>query len=60
MIGADEVTRALPARKLARILLQQLKERIFWRLNPRSGQRAIFWTAKGSGIDLQKKYKGID
>ena len=60
MIGADEVTRALPARKLARMLFQQLKERIFWRLNRRSGQRAFFWTAKGSGIDLQKKYKGID
>jgi glycosyltransferase involved in cell wall biosynthesis len=60
MIVTDEATRVLPARKIVCILVQLLKERIVWRLKRRSGHRAMLWTAKGSGIDLQKKYKGID
>lgn len=60
MIMTDEATRALPVRKIVWILVQLLKERIVWRLKRKSGHRAILWTAKGAGIDLQKKYKGID
>ena len=60
MIESDEPTRALPARKLLRILAQELKSRMAWRLTPRSGHKAVLWTAKGAGVDLQKKYKGIE
>jgi glycosyltransferase involved in cell wall biosynthesis len=59
MIETDAAARALPARKLIRILAQQLKSRIAWRLTPRSGHKAVLWTVKGAGIDLQKKYKGV-
>lgn len=60
MITSDEAIRALPARKLIRILAQELKSRMAWRLTPRSGHKAILWTAKGAGVDLQKKYKGVE
>lgn len=60
MIVSDQVTRVLPARKLFRILAQELRKRLFWRLTRRSGQRAILWTAKGAGVDDQKKYKGVE
>ena len=60
MIVTDQVTRALPARRLIRILAEELKKRLTWRLTRRSGHKAIFWTAKGAGIDLQKKYKGLE
>jgi glycosyltransferase involved in cell wall biosynthesis len=60
MIMADEVTRALPARKLIRILAQELKKRLAWRLKRRSGHKAILWMAKGAGVDHQKKYKGVE
>jgi GT2 family glycosyltransferase len=59
MIMADEVTRAMPARKLVRILFEELKRRLVWRLSRRSGLKAIFWGAKGGGIDHLKKYKGL-
>jgi len=60
MIISDETTRALPARKLIRILAQELRSRIAWRLTPRSGHKAVLWAAKGAGVDLQKKYKGLE
>jgi glycosyltransferase involved in cell wall biosynthesis len=60
MIATDQAVRALPARKLVRILGHELKKRLAWRLAPRSGHRAIFWAKKGAGIDLQKKYKGVE
>jgi hypothetical protein len=60
MIRNDEVVRALPARKLVRILVEELKTRLAWRLTRRSGHRAIFWTEKGAGMELQKKYKGLN
>ena len=60
MIVTDQVTRALPARRLIRILAEELKKRLTWRLTRRSGFKAIFWTVKGAGIDLQKKYKGLE
>jgi GT2 family glycosyltransferase len=59
MIRNDEVVRALPARKLIRILAEELKTRLAWRITKRSGNKAIFWTGKGAGIELQKKYKGL-
>ncbi|MDP1867432.1 MAG: glycosyltransferase family A protein [Bradyrhizobium sp.] len=59
MIASDQAVRALPARKLIRILVQEIRERLAWRLARRSGHRAIFWTTKGAGIDLQKRYKGL-
>jgi GT2 family glycosyltransferase len=59
MIVTDEVTRTMPARQMVRILLQQLRERLLWRLSPESGVRAIFWKARGAGIGRQKKYKGL-
>jgi glycosyltransferase involved in cell wall biosynthesis len=60
MIATDQAVRALPARKLVRILGQELKKRLAWRLARRSGHRAIFWSKKGAGIDLQKRYKGVE
>lgn len=60
MIVSDEPTRALPARKLVRILTAELKKRLAWRLTRRSGHKAILWTAKGAGVDEQKRYKGIE
>lgn len=60
MIASDEPTRALPARKLLRILATELKQRLAWRLTRRSGHRAILWTAKGAGVDEQKKCKGLE
>jgi glycosyltransferase involved in cell wall biosynthesis len=59
MIMADEVTGATPARKLVRILLRELRTRLAWRLSRRSGHKAIFWGAKGGGIDQVRKYKGL-
>ena len=59
MIASDQAARALPARKMIRILAQELRERLAWRLTRRSGRRAIFWTSKGAGIELQKRYKGV-
>ena len=59
MIMAEEITRAMPARRLIRILGQELRKRLAWRLSRRSGLRAIFWQAKGGGIDATKKYKGL-
>ena len=59
MIASDQAVRAMPARKLIRILAQELRERLAWRLARRSGHSAIFWTTKGAGIDVQKRYKGV-
>jgi GT2 family glycosyltransferase len=59
MIMGDEVVRAMPARKLIRILAQELVKRVAWRLSRRSGLRGFFWGARGGGIDQQKKYKGL-
>jgi glycosyltransferase involved in cell wall biosynthesis len=59
MIMSDQAVRTMPARKLVRILAREFWERLAWRLTRRSGHRAIFWTAKGAGIELQKKYKGL-
>jgi GT2 family glycosyltransferase len=60
MIASDEPTRALPARKLVRILADELKQRLAWRLTRRSGHKAILWMAKGAGVEEQKKYKGVE
>jgi len=59
MIVADKVTETIPARKLVRTVLKELGKRLVWRLNPRSGYKAIFWTSRGAGIDMQKRYKGL-
>ena len=59
MIMTNQAVRAMPARKLVRILAQEFWARLAWRLTRRSGHRAIFWMAKGAGIELQKKYKGL-
>jgi GT2 family glycosyltransferase len=59
MMVADEVVRATAARKLIRILSQEIIKRLAWRLDRRSGIKAIFWTAKGGGIEYAKKYKGL-
>lgn len=59
MIMAEEVTRAMPARRLIRILGQELRKRLAWRLSPASGLRAVFWGVRGAGIDPIKKYKGL-
>jgi glycosyltransferase involved in cell wall biosynthesis len=59
MIVNDQVTRALPIRKLARILAELLGRRLTRRLQRNSGYRAVLWTAKGGGIDDHKKYKGL-
>jgi GT2 family glycosyltransferase len=59
MIVADEVVRATAARKLFRILSQEIIKRLAWRLDRKSGLKAIFWTAKGAGIEYTRKYKGL-
>jgi glycosyltransferase involved in cell wall biosynthesis len=59
LIMAGEPARAMAARKLIRILVQELKNRLRWRLSQRSGLKAIFWGAKGAGIDHQRKFKGL-
>jgi glycosyltransferase involved in cell wall biosynthesis len=59
MMMSDQAVRTMPARKLVRILAREFWARLAWRLTRRSGHRAIFWTAKGAGIELQKKYKGL-
>jgi glycosyltransferase involved in cell wall biosynthesis len=59
MIMAGEIVRAMPARQLIPIFVQELKKRLAWRLSRRSGLRAIFWGAKGAGIDRQKEFKGL-
>jgi GT2 family glycosyltransferase len=60
MIVTDQVTRALPARRLIRILAQELKKRLRWRLRRRSGYKWILWVAKDAGVGPQKKYKGVE
>jgi glycosyltransferase involved in cell wall biosynthesis len=59
MIISDDAVRVLPARRMVRILLQELRKRLKWRLSRTSGVRAIFWKARGGGITHQKKYKGL-
>jgi glycosyltransferase involved in cell wall biosynthesis len=59
MIVTDETTRAVPARRLVRILGQELRRRLAWRLSPTSGLRAMFWQARGGGIDVIRKFKGL-
>jgi GT2 family glycosyltransferase len=59
MMVADEVVRATRARRLFRILIQEVIKRIASRLSRKSGMKAMFWTAKGGGIDHAKKYKGL-
>jgi glycosyltransferase involved in cell wall biosynthesis len=59
MIMAGDIVRATAARKLVRILAQELWKRLMWRLGPKSGMRALFWPSKGAGIDHHKKYKGL-
>jgi glycosyltransferase involved in cell wall biosynthesis len=59
MMVAGEAARAMPARNLFRILIEQVIKRLVWRLSRKSGVKAIFWTAKGGGIDHAKKYKGL-
>jgi len=60
MIATDQTTRALPARRLLRILAQELMKRLRWRLTRRSGYKGLFWVAKGAGVGPQKKYKGLE
>jgi GT2 family glycosyltransferase len=59
MMMAGEVARAMPARDLLKILPQEVIKRLAWRLSRRSGLNAMFWAAKGGGIDHVKKYKGL-
>jgi glycosyltransferase involved in cell wall biosynthesis len=59
MMVEDEVARAMPARVLFRILIEQVIKRLAWRLSRKSGLNALFWTAKGGGIEHAKKYKGL-
>ena len=59
MIMADEIVRATAARKLIRILGQEIFKRLAWRLGRGSGMKAIFWRTKGVGIEYTKKYKGL-
>jgi glycosyltransferase involved in cell wall biosynthesis len=60
MMMINQALRTIPAGKLVRILAREFKERLAWRLTRRSGLRAVFWKTKGAGIELQKKYKGIE
>jgi GT2 family glycosyltransferase len=59
MMVAGEVAGAMPARDLLNILSRQVIKRLAWRLSRKSGLNALFWTAKGGGIDHAKKYKGL-
>jgi glycosyltransferase involved in cell wall biosynthesis len=59
MMVAGEAARAMPARALLKILSQEVINRLAWRLSRKSGLNALFWTAKGGGIDQAKKYKGL-
>jgi glycosyltransferase involved in cell wall biosynthesis len=59
MMVAGEVARAMPTRDLLKILPQEVIKRLTWRLSRKSGLNALFWTAKGGGIDHAKKYKGL-
>jgi glycosyltransferase involved in cell wall biosynthesis len=59
MMVAGEAARAMPARKLFRILIEQVIKRLAWRLSRKSGLNAMFWTAKGGGIEHVRKYKGL-
>jgi hypothetical protein len=51
MMVAGDVARAMPARDLLKILSQEVIKRLAWRLSRKSGLNALFWTAKGGGID---------
>jgi hypothetical protein len=59
MMVTGEVARAMPGRDLLKILFQEVITRLAWRLSRKSGLNALFWTAKGGGIDHAKKYKGL-
>jgi glycosyltransferase involved in cell wall biosynthesis len=59
IIVGGEAARAMPARWLIPLLFQELRNRLLWRLSPRSGLIALFWGAKGGGIDWIKRYKGL-
>lgn len=59
MMVGGEVARAMPARALSRILIEEVFNRLRWRLSRRSGVTALFWPAKGGGIKHQQKYKGL-
>jgi GT2 family glycosyltransferase len=59
MMVAGEAARAMPARDLLKILPQEVIKRLAWRLSRKSGLNAMFWTAKGGGIEHVKKYKGL-
>jgi GT2 family glycosyltransferase len=59
MMVAGEAARAMPARRLLRILIEEAIRRLAWRLGRRSGLNAMLWTAKGGGIEHAKKYKGL-
>jgi glycosyltransferase involved in cell wall biosynthesis len=59
MMVAGEVARAMPARDLLKILPQEVIKRLAWRLSRKSGLNAMFWAAKGGGIDHARKYKGL-
>ena len=59
MMVAGEVARAMPARELFRILIEQVIKRSGLAISRKSGLNAMFWTAKGGGIEHAKKYKGL-
>jgi glycosyltransferase involved in cell wall biosynthesis len=59
MMVAGEAARAMPARNLFRILIEEVIKRLVWRLRRKSGLNAMFWTAKGGGIEHVRKYKGL-
>jgi GT2 family glycosyltransferase len=59
MMLAGEAVRAMPARDLLKILPREVIRRLAWRLSRKSGLNALFWSAKGGGIDHAKKYKGL-
>jgi glycosyltransferase involved in cell wall biosynthesis len=59
MMVAGEAARAMPARNLFRILIEEAIKRLVWRLRRKSGLSAMFWTEKGGGIEHARKYKGL-
>jgi GT2 family glycosyltransferase len=59
VIMSGEAARAMPARTLIPLFARELKQRLIWRLSRRSGLTAMFWRARGSGIDYVKRFKGL-
>jgi hypothetical protein len=59
MIMQGKGARVVPPRRLVPLVIDVIFERLLWRLSPRSGRTAMFWRARGGGVDAGKKYKGL-